>query len=560
MKKYFLFIFIAAITMPLLLFSINVHAEGIEDLSFPGNFDNLLDPEILEYDNNFTITSNKLTYLAYNEVPLSFQVESKYLISSGYISLEVYDSSFCMLGIIDSSDFQIIEGQNGIEWAITTLYIEEEVFAFRIRSFNDLSIDFETDGFPVMCFVGDEIKELFYEFRETQGFYDLSIDNHPTIETSYTNVLTDEEIESLIQAYDGYQGNITHLLVFNTDDYKNNATTIGTYTVYAEVTDSNENTANGYFYIEVTDRISPSIFGLNELSFEVNTDISDELIIGNYTANDGYDGDVTSSLRVVGNYTLKPSSVFFEMIQIEASDSHGNKSYFPVKLNYVDNTKPLITGPTKLQTSYQILLEEKDIVDRYVVTDNVDTNLTILVINNGYKNNERTVGSYQVTLYSIDNSDNEATLNIEIEVEDNIAPIIVLNSYILEVTDSIALKNVDFIDLMYASGELESSKSYNAKVLKDTYTGHENEAGQYVYEVVFLSEDGEEIKKCFQINVQYDSYEILPKDKISLLDCDIDIKLLLEFISVGSILVVFMVLLFTNLSKKIKNPKIKKLK
>ena len=92
----------------------------------------------------------------------------------------------------------------------------------------------------------------------------------------------------------------------------------------------------------------------------------------------------------------------------------------------------------------------------------------------------------------------------------------------------------------------------SATVLNDTYTGHENEKGHYIYQVKYVDQEtNEEIIKAFQINVTNDTYVVSKVDEVTRIYSTTEIGILaamtITFIAVAIIMI--------EKGKKLKNLK-----
>ena len=508
-KKLFIFTFLI-----LSIISLNfikekeVKADTISDLSYAKGV-NLIDRTNLEYTESSTISTINNIYVSNPYRDLCVQLDEEYCDNYPKIMFTLYDIDFNEVGYFDTGYLQFTE-QNGklFAWYAIDLAEYENVISVKISMYPVSSMaPGETP--PIMASYNTYPLDEYVPFERAVGIFDLSDDNVPTLEVEYNYPLTEDEIAELITCYDGYSGNITEYLDVDASIYLSGKTTKGTYEILISVTDGANNTQNGHFYIRVVDKDSPLIAGPSNLNFPVNSTITDQMILSNYTASDGYDGDLTSSITINTSYTEHPVTLTQESVSLSVADESGNTANFTVNLNFYDNVPPVITAPDSLTYGYQVELALTEITSNNIsVTDNFDDSPTLVVESDSYTGNERRCGTYNVTFKATDRSGNISTKTISITVSDQIKPVILLNTYAIKVTASVNLERLDFDNLLYAAGVLKRNKNYTAKVLKDTYTGHEDEVGNYVYQVKYLDDDGVEIEKTFQINVDYDTYKI----------------------------------------------------
>ena len=508
-KKLFLF---TLLLLPLFILSFvgtkDVKALTLSDLSYAKG-ENLIDRENLEYSSLTTLSTINKVYLPIKYGDLCFQLDEEYCDNYVRFMFTFYDIDFNEVGSYDTGYLQFTE-LNGKSFACYAIDLAEyeNIISFDVSVYpvSPMPVG-ETP--PLMATYNSYPLDEYIEFERAVGIFDLSNENIPTLEVEYNYPLSESDIKELLSCYDGYSGNISEYLSVDVSNYLTNKTTKGKYTVSVSITDGGGNTQTGSFYIQVVDKDIPLIAGPSTLNYPVNTTITDSMILSNYTASDGYDGDLTGDILITTSYTSVPNSLTQETITLRVEDESGNAGTFTVTLNFYDNVPPVISAPDNLTYGYQVELLLSEITTSNVtVTDNFDLNPTLTIDSDSYSGNERRCGTYSVTFKAIDKSGNISTKTIQITVSDQIKPVIFLNTYAIKVTASVNLERLDFDNLLYTAGVLKRNKNYTAKVLKDTYTGHEEDAGNYVYQVRYVDEDGAEIVKTFQINVDYDTYKI----------------------------------------------------
>ena len=229
-----------------------------------------------------------------------------------------------------------------------------------------------------------------------------------------------------------------------------------------------------------------------------------------FSATDVYDGDITSSIDVVSTFESHPTSIFEETITLKVLDSSNNFDTKSVLVEYYDSIPPVITGPETIMIGYKAQKTIEQIVaSNLSITDDLEPHPIISYPTDEYSGNENKVGTYSVVVEARDTSGTPVTHPLSITVSDTIKPVIFINSYIIETIDSITLSREDIDNLLYASNVLTNGRVYSSVILNDTYTGHENEKGHYIYQVKYIdNETNEEIIKAFQINVNNDSYVV----------------------------------------------------
>ena len=146
--------------------------------------------------------------------------------------------------------------------------------------------------------------------------------------------------------------------------------------------------------VNIVDNISPSIKIDNDvIKVCPNKDVPDI----EYEAIDEYDGDITSRVEKI---------VTDNNILLRVNDLSGNEDNVSIKINRVDDEKPVI----KLRGNSVIFLTYGDIYKEpgYTANDNCDGDLTEKVLVNGSVS--RNVGTYEIKYEVTDGSGNKTTV------------------------------------------------------------------------------------------------------------------------------------------------------
>ena len=219
-------------------------------------------------------------------------------------------------------------------------------------------------------------------------------------------------------ATDDFQGDLTASIsdISNVD-----STTVGTYSVVYNVSDSSGNAANQVTRIvEVVDSQAPalSFVGGAAITHEAKTVFN---IPNDVTATDVYDGDLTSAVVVSG--IVNQDLVGSYNLSYSVTDSSGNTGQLSRTVNVVDTTNPEITltGDNPLY----INLGQTYIDPGYSASDNYDGNITSTVVESGLVDTSAE-GTYFRNYNVSDSSSNAASQQIR-EVIVGSPPVITLN-------------------------------------------------------------------------------------------------------------------------------------
>lgn len=221
------------------------------------------------------------------------------------------------------------------------------------------------------------------------------------------------------------------------------------------------------------------------------------------SAYDETDGNLTNQIYIVtDNYTPNKAVLGKHKVVFGVEDSAGNETTFEAFINVIDNTKPVITGnSTKVQISYTQTWNINSFKSTLVATDNYDTltNADIFVKTDGYTSNKTNLGTYTVVFGVKDSSGNEGTFSKQVEVIDDVAPIINGPTTLTKPSNGTLTIN-EILDQLTATDEKEGNVTSSLKVIADNYTGKGNIVGSYT--IVFEAEDSKGNAATHTVTVQ----------------------------------------------------------
>ncbi|MBR4237160.1 hypothetical protein IKQ02_01840 [bacterium] len=493
--------------------------ETISDLSYSRS-ENLLDLANLDYDTSEESYSTiKKIYLPKDNTPLVIIICYGDTDARGpKLSVNFYDIDFELVGSYNTSTENNVSSQGMTYqlYQISASNIPSNAFSFSIEEisfdYGAFDLDDETNGAWIMAYRGSNTEYELIDFEEYTGLIDIQ-NNSYVFEVSYANPLTEANIKSCIDAEDDYAGNLKDSLVINASEYLSSSSTIGVYPVSVSVSDGH-NTTLCTIYIHVVDKIKPVITGPDSIRIPVFTHVNKDILTESFTATDVYDGDLTDSIDVVSSFSSNPGSIFSESITLKVLDHSKNYDTKTVLVEYYDSIPPVITGPSTIMIGYKAKQTLAQIVaSNLSITDDLEPHPIISYPTDEYTGHESKVGTYSVVVQATDSSEVPVTHSLSITISDTIKPVIFINSYVIETISSVTLSKEDIDDLLYASNVLSNGRIYTSTVLNDTYTGHENEKGHYIYQVKYVDQETqEEIIKAFQINVNNDTYVVSKVD------------------------------------------------
>lgn len=228
------------------------------------------------------------------------------------------------------------------------------------------------------------------------------------------------------------------------------------------------------YYTSVNNPISVENF-MTEISLQAIDEIDgDRTSLITYEAN--------SYLSNVINKPLKERTLGNHLVTFSVKDNSNNEAICSFNINVVDEEKPVLDVENSI-LEYNLEFEDPhltidDITNNIVVTDNYD--LSHSVLTNEYEGNEDVIGAYPVNLIYQDSSGNSIVVNVRININDSIAPVINSNSDVFDTSyvtnhtleDILQILNVNVTD-NYLTG-------ITYKIDLNEYTGNEKTVGTYL--------------------------------------------------------------------------------
>lgn len=226
-----------------------------------------------------------------------------------------------------------------------------------------------------------------------------------------------------------------------------------------------------------------------------------QALIDSIVVIDPYYGDITKNMvvpKIDGGLLDVPGN---EVITLEATDASGNTSTLDINVTVVDDILPVINGATKIVKGKTEVLTLSNIQSYLSAIDNVDGNLSIELVQDGYSGNSSVIGSYLVKYKATDTAGNTKYHDVRIWVVDNTAPAWIVNDYFVNLGINEVMSRSELVSLLQASGMIGSDISYTVTFLTDEYTGNENIEGAYSVVMNITYEDGSESVVQVELNV-----------------------------------------------------------
>lgn len=317
--------------------------------------------------------------------------------------------------------------------------------------------------------------------------------------SNMSNPLTEANIRAMLSASDNVDKTLTIDLV--SDNFTINNQKAGSYQIIYNTTDDSGNvSANHIVTITNKDDIKPTISG--RVSIEAGSSVQltiDEIKSkANLIANDNIDSGLAIKL-VEDNYSSNYNQVGNHTIKFNTTDNSGNTSnIFILTIVVKDTTKPIISGNTSIRSNLSSPLTEEDIRNKLTATDNVDTNLTINLVDDLFTANADKIGTYQVKYNVTDSAGNTSDIFVvEVEVYDDITPTINgKNEY--SVSPLAKLDVNKLLKVLTATDNVDNALTLN--IVSDNYSNSSSILGDYQV-VVNVQDDNGNVSNNFIITI-----------------------------------------------------------
>ena len=326
-----------------------------------------------------------------------------------------------------------------------------------------------------------------------------TISGPTSLTSNMSSPLTEAGIRSMLSASDNADNSLTINLV--SDNFTANKQKAGSYQIIYNTTDDSGNvSANHVVTITNKDDIKPTISGSASIEAGSSTQLTIDEIKSkaNLIASDNIDSGLAINL-VEDNYSSNYSQVGSHTIKFNTTDNSGNTSEtFTLTIVVKDTTKPVISGSNSIRSNLSSPLTEEDIRSQLTASDNVDTNLTINLVEDLFTDNADKVGTYQVKYNVTDSAGNTSeTFVVEVEVYDDIAPTISgKNEY--SVSPLAKLDVNKLLKVLTASDNVDNTLTLN--VVSDNYSGSSSILGDYQV-VVNVQDDNGNVSNNFTITI-----------------------------------------------------------
>jgi len=321
------------------------------------------------------------------------------------------------------------------------------------------------------------------------------------------SVNIDTIIDRHIKAIDNVDGDVSNRIQVTNDEYSSKEAIVGEYLVNLSVTDFSQNEATLSMQINVVDERPPRYQGEYELFIPIQEALNDEeaQILVYSTFYDDYDQDNVNFTLLDSNYNAEAIGSYEVSFQLE--DQSGNTDRFQIMMHVINEEVPVIEGPNTIT----LYLSKTYTLEDVLVDFNAYNAFTLETVHVTVKSHNlpedfATVGTYQVTISAIDESENEATKTVTVRIEDDIPPQFYFDDVLITELGTILTQQsiYNHIKNTYAK---DGVTIQSMVLIEDDYTNNATKEGLYPYKVNLLSDTGDNFNH--QLNIAVNEAEII---------------------------------------------------
>lgn len=218
---------------------------------------------------------------------------------------------------------------------------------------------------------------------------------------------------------------------------------------------------------------------------DVDSPMTLEYILSQVKFVDEVDGDI-EEVVVSDNYSSNMNKVGKWTIEVKATDNSGNTGYGTIEVWVQDKTSPIITGQATYTSNMSSPITREYIESQLSVSDNVDENVGLTLVSDGFTGNENIVGKKTIVYRATDSVGNTSLdYTITINCVDDIKPTITGESN-YTTSYKVALD----IETLKSALTLNDNISTDLTLeeVSDNYTGNESIPG--TYNIKYRTTDG----------------------------------------------------------------------
>jgi hypothetical protein len=267
------------------------------------------------------------------------------------------------------------------------------------------------------------------------------------------------------------------------------ATVPGNYLLNIVATDPSGNSTYIIYDVTVLDNQAPVISGESSVSFSIDRFNLDD-ILDEYSATDPEDGVVEVTIKT---HNVSEDTISTYSATLSAIDSFGRETIKNITVILVDVVAPVIKVEGIETSNYSHTVYMSDTTTLQALIDNIDVYDDYEgLIKNGLVVPElpsfAVPGTHNLTLTASDSSGNVASLNLEVIVVDDIAPVVNGAIKIVKgLNETLTLSNI--LATLTVTDNVDNN--LELELVSDAYTGNSGNVGSYLvkYKVTDISDN-----------------------------------------------------------------------
>jgi len=210
----------------------------------------------------------------------------------------------------------------------------------------------------------------------------------------------------------------------------------------------------------VTDSIRPVITGINSVTLEVSRAVTKQQLANLLVLSDNVSLLTWEDLRIEEtSCDLYNPTIGLCTAQLVVLDEAGNASLpFIITITFVDDTKPVISGPSKIYKHPDVSLVVADVMELFIVSDNDTPDIEIEILADDFTGQGNEEGTYAIRMKAEDAVGNSFYHRLDIIVDDHLPQALMLinpdESIHFIVSKDVAMESAAIIEALQLSDML----------------------------------------------------------------------------------------------------------
>ena len=356
-------------------------------------------------------------------------------------------------------------------------YLHEEIEILEFSSLTPFYIEFENSifslnqtSFPIDSFSNFDLEKTDEITDINPPFFQEDIG---VIVTEIDSPITINQIKSMLSAFDDVDGNVSDNIFVKEDNYSNNISIIGEYTIIFSVFDNSFNFTDIEIRVHLKDFTPPLVVVNNNVNCYISSgcflnqeqfsiDDLDKIVI----VSDNYDTEANIEI-VYDNFSTNEEKRTDTTYTIEffAIDSSFNKSnHYFLDFIYIDDIAPVILSGLKFEKGLNYSVDLTYILNQVKISNNFNNTKEIQtknlnqvgeILEDNYSQNMFNIGEFEI-VFKVENK----TFNLVVEILDDIPPLFQFSDKIINIEDFSLLSDEEVINLDISLGLIEQTFNY----------------------------------------------------------------------------------------------------